>query len=110
MTIINIPINRALLDIERINNLEQVMELSILNAMKTAYRQGYDIFWSNPINICREAGTNAIILFQRHIEMGQAIKAKDPYFIELAVPERWDVVFNQDGTVTITSKVIEITE
>lgn len=102
MTIINIQTNKALENINEINNLSNSTEIMITNIMKNAYRRSYNIFWANPINICNEAGSQAYLLFQKHVEMGQRINERDSDFIELTIPENWTVEFNQDGTVTCT--------
>jgi hypothetical protein len=108
MTIINIQTNKALQDIEKINNLDKFTTASITNTMKDSYKKSYNIFWDNAIDICREAGNQAYLLFQKHVEMGQAIKERDENFVELTIPEGWTVDVKQDGSVipTYTEPVI----
>lgn len=69
--------------------------------MIQAYNESYRIFWSDPVGICNQAGTEASQLFTKHVEMGQAIVARKPDFVEKTIPEGWTVEFNQDGSVTV---------
>lgn len=109
MTIINIQKNEALDTLAEINNISDrltqdldKLELDKTGKMIVAYRTTYDLFWANPIAICEEAGNQAYLLFTKHVEMGQAIVARQPDFEELTVPAGWEVVINQDGTVSLT--------
>ena len=113
MTIINKTKNEALEAIYKINEiaeklnvdialLSEKVELEITGKMIVAYTQSYELFWANPIAICEEAGNQAYLLFQKHVEMGASIKERQPDFVELTIPEGWEVSVNQDGTVTCT--------
>lgn len=113
MTIINKTKNEALEAIYKINTIADQLEEQLnwyeiekTDRMISAYTDSYNVFWANPIAICVEAGTDAYLLFQKHVEMGASIKARQPDFIELAVPEGWTVEFNQDGSVLPIEKVI----
>jgi hypothetical protein len=104
MTIIQTQTNKALEDIKKINLISENLENLITEEMKSAYVSSYSVFWDNPIEICEEAGNQAHILFQKHLEMGQKIQERDPDFVQLTIPDEWEVAFNQDGSVIVTEK------
>lgn len=68
-------------------------------------QQGYDRFWYNekvtPQEFCDLMGNQAYKLFQDHRDAQDFIKSKRPDYVELTIPENYEVTFNQDGTVTI---------
>ena len=120
MTIIQTNISEATKLLEQINDIatkldEKLEKLQLrfeeakTQAQIDAYKQTYILFWANAVAICEEAGTDAHILFTKHVEMGQAIKERMPAFVELTIPENWTVEFVQDGSVipTYTAPVIE---
>lgn len=92
---------------------EQFEEININSDSGTinlynAYIGTYNLFWNNPNSTPQEiadvAGTQATQMFADHYETGIYLATKMKDFVPLSIPEKWEVVFNEDGTVTITEK------
>jgi hypothetical protein len=70
----------------------------------------FDKFWNNPAVTPAEMsaayGTNAYALFVKLATFQAMLQAIDPSYVAVVVPEKWEYVINQDGTVTITEKVV----
>lgn len=71
-------------------------------------QQGYDRFWNNekvtPQGFCDLMGNSAYKLFKDHSDAQDFIKSKRPDYVALTIPEKWDVQFNENGSVTISEK------
>jgi len=90
------------------------MELSrnsSLDQLKGSYINGYIVFWQNPQVYCDIAGTNAYKLFTDHRDTGEYLSKMIPDFVQLGIPDEYESpIFNKDGTVTITKKILPTEE
>lgn len=70
----------------------------------------FDKFWNNPAvtpaEMAAAYGAHAYTLFVKLATFQQMLQAIDPEYVVLEVPAKWEYVINQDGTVTITEKVV----
>lgn len=91
---------------------EEIQKISLvgdigLNVLEQSIKDGYDLFWNNPNatpqELCDLMGNQAYKLFQDHRDAQDFIKSRRSDYVELTIPENYDVTFNQDGTVTILS-------
>lgn len=90
--------------IEIISTLGDASVQQLINNHKTTY----DLFWNNefctPQEICDKLGSEAYKLFINSKTTQDYISSVQPDYVQLTVPEIYDVVFNEDGTVSITNK------
>lgn len=87
--------------VEQINNIGQSAVTQIINM----HRITFDLFWHNdqatPQEICDALGTQATRLYLNSKVTQEYIKTIYPDYVPLEMPEGVQVVFNEDGTVTI---------
>lgn len=87
--------------------VERITELS-----KTFSEKLFNHFWFNPYATPQELvaiyGTDGYKLFEKLSVWNSAINNIDPTFIPKSVPSKWDYKINQDGSVTITEKVVPV--
>jgi hypothetical protein len=66
----------------------------------------FNRFWNNanatPMQMSATYGVYAKDLFVKLAVWQQSIQAIDPSYVPLQVPEKYEYVINEDGTVTIT--------
>lgn len=70
-------------------------------------KMAWERFWKigvPPEIKIKEAGTNALKMFQVSGAVQAFIKSLRPEHEELTVPPQWNVEFSQDGSCTITPK------
>jgi len=94
---------QELVQIERMSNgtLQQ-----FINQTKRAY----DLFWKGKISPTIKAqvlGTEAIKMFTASAQAQGFIKLMNPDYVELAVPENYEVIWGKDGSCEITEKPVE---
>jgi hypothetical protein len=95
---------------------QQAVELNtmierILGLAKSFTSNMFNRFWNNPKVTPSEMsaiyGTSAKDLFIKLAQWQGAIQQIDPSYVPITVPEKWEYVLNEDGSVTITEKVVE---
>lgn len=95
---------------------EQVRELNALadrtiGLAESFSKKMFDHFWNNPkatpMQMSAVYGNTAYQLFVKLNIFDQAIKGINPDYVIPTIPEKYTYVINEDGTVTITEKVIE---
>lgn len=77
-----------------------------LNQLKHYAGQSYNAFWFgdiSPVVKVQLLGTNALQIFQASAITQGFIKTLDPNWVELSVPQGYEVVFNQDGSASINT-------
>jgi hypothetical protein len=75
-----------------------------LNQLKHYAGQSYNAFWYGDIspNVkVQLLGTKALQVFQASAITQGFIKTLDPNWVELSVPQGYEVVFNEDGSAII---------
>jgi hypothetical protein len=75
-----------------------------LNQLKHYAGQSYNAFWYgdiSPIVKAQLLGTKALSVFQASALTQGFIKTLDPNWVEMSVPQGYEVSFNEDGSATI---------
>jgi len=118
MTIYNIEKRAEQIRQEEVFRQASVRQSSII-AFAYSILNAYNDFWFNPALTAQEQcdilGTSAITLFTEHSACVQFILTRMPNITDYvssfmsvtAIPADKNVVFNNDGTVTITNITIE---
>lgn len=94
---------------EVIENLSTLGDNAI-TSLAIQHKTNFDNFWNNPEatpkEICDALGNEAYKLFINSHATQAFIKSVRPDYEALSVPERYEIVFNKDGTVLIEDKTI----
>lgn len=80
---------------------------SIMDTFENVVNDIYEEFWFgsiSPIDKINALGTNALKVFISSAQAQEFIKLNKPEYIKKGIPEKYDLVFNEDGSVTINEK------
>lgn len=83
---------------------------SALSSFREHVNNAYNAFWFGSIHPSVKAeilGTEALNVFTKSAQAQAFIKSQMPEHVELGIPETFDTVWNQDGSVTITDVVVD---
>jgi hypothetical protein len=92
--------------------LEALKELDLMNSnanmgleqLKHYAGQSFNAFWygtTSPMFKVQLLGNSALSVFQASALTQAFIKQLDPTWVELSVPEEYEVIFNEDGSAVI---------
>lgn len=105
----DLPKNKNDIIRDLIVQIDSISENGI-SSLIAANDMAYNLFWKHPDvtpqEFCDVMGTWAYLLFQKSYETQSFIIGQRPSHTPLSIPEDYSVVFNVDGTVTVTKIVI----
>jgi hypothetical protein len=103
--------------IDNITTLEQVFrkltfnDKRIFETLESVHTDSFNTFWFNgkftPNELAAKYGTDATAWFMASAKIQDLLQIVKPTYIRLTPPEKYQITFNEDGSVVITDTTIQ---